>query len=136
MSFLQALGDLVESIAGALLIDTKFNVDDVWRIFKPLLSPIVTPEKLELPPLRELVELCDSKGVFVKDKCTKKGETVHAQLWVQLDHECLSGEGHDKNRKVAKGKAAACLLKQLEVCATSQNSNYTYTSSYFAVNWI
>ncbi|CAK7352744.1 unnamed protein product [Dovyalis caffra] len=110
----KALGDLVESIAGALLIDTKFNLDDVWRIFKPLLSPIVTPEKLELPPLRELVELCDSIGVFVKDKCTKKGEMLHAQLWVQLDNELLSGEGYDKNRKAAKGKAASCLLKKLQ----------------------
>ncbi|KAL3566321.1 hypothetical protein D5086_031736 [Populus alba] len=110
----KALGDLIESIAGALLIDTKFNLDGVWRIFKPLLSPIVTPEKLELPPLRELVELCDSIGVFVKEKCTKKAEMVHAQLWVQLDNELLSGEGYEKNRKAAKGKAASCLLKKLQ----------------------
>ena len=33
---LQALGDVVESIAGAILIDTKLNLDEVWRIFKPL----------------------------------------------------------------------------------------------------
>lgn len=117
----KALGDLVESIAGALLIDTKFNLDDVWRIFKPLLSPIATPEKLELPPLRELVELCDSIGVFVKDKCSKKGEMVHAQLWVQLDNELLSGEGCDKNKKAAKGKAASSLLKKL------QNRGIVYT---------
>ncbi|XP_011002830.1 PREDICTED: endoribonuclease Dicer homolog 3-like isoform X2 [Populus euphratica] len=110
----KALGDLIESIAGALLIDTELNLDGVWRIFKPLLSPIVTPEKLELPPLRELVELCDSIGVFVKEKCTKKAEMVHAQLWVQLDSELLSGEGYEKNRKAAKGKAASCLLKKLQ----------------------
>lgn len=134
MSCLQALGDLVESIAGALLIDTKFNLDDVWRIFKPLLSPIATPEKLELPPLRELVELCDSIGVFVKDKCSKKGEMVHAQLWVQLDSELLSGEGCDKNKKAAKGKAASSLLKKLQVSATSENCNYEQMLSYFTMS--
>ncbi|MEI4872595.1 hypothetical protein Q8G47_28095, partial [Klebsiella pneumoniae] len=48
----KALGDLVESIAGAILIDSKLNMDKVWRIFEPILSPIVTPDKLELPPLR------------------------------------------------------------------------------------
>lgn len=56
----------MESIAGAILIDTKLNLDEVWRIFKPILSPIVTPDKLELPPLRELIELCDSLGYFIK----------------------------------------------------------------------
>jgi endoribonuclease Dicer len=135
LSFLQALGDLIESIAGALLIDTKFNLDGVWRIFKPLLSPIVTPEKLELPPLRELVELCDSIGVFVKEKCTKKAEMVRAQLWVQLDNELLSGEGYEKNRKAAKGKAASCLLKKLQVC-TSGNCNHACMFSYFTTCWI
>ncbi|KAJ1382263.1 Ribonuclease III domain [Sesbania bispinosa] len=58
----KALGDLVESIAGAILIDTKLNLDEVWKVFNPLLSPIVTPDKLELPPLRELNQLCDSLG--------------------------------------------------------------------------
>ncbi|KAK6912889.1 Ribonuclease III domain [Dillenia turbinata] len=47
----KALGDLVESIAGATLIDTKLDLEAVWRIFKPLLSPLVTPDKLELSPL-------------------------------------------------------------------------------------
>ncbi|KAH0969724.1 hypothetical protein GBA52_028320 [Prunus armeniaca] len=60
----KALGDMVESIAGAILIDSKLDLDEVWRIFKPLLSPIVTPDKLELPPLRELIELCDSLGAL------------------------------------------------------------------------
>uniref|UniRef100_A0A7N2M5Y7 RNase III domain-containing protein n=1 Tax=Quercus lobata TaxID=97700 RepID=A0A7N2M5Y7_QUELO len=46
----EALGDMVESIARAILLDTKLNLNEVWRIYKPLLSPIVTPDKLELHP--------------------------------------------------------------------------------------
>lgn len=113
---LQALGDLVESIAGAILIDTKLNLNEVWRIFKPLLSPIVTPDKLELPPLRELNELCDSLGYFIKEKCTNKGELVHAELRLQMIDVLLVGEGCGRNKKAAKGQAAAQLLKNLEVC--------------------
>ncbi|KAA3486194.1 endoribonuclease Dicer-like protein 3-like [Gossypium australe] len=64
----KALGDLIESIIAAILIDTNLNLDEVWRIVEPLLSLIVTPDKLELPPLRELNELCDSLGVFHKGK--------------------------------------------------------------------
>ncbi|CAL8995994.1 unnamed protein product [Prunus brigantina] len=110
----KALGDMVESIAGAILIDTELNLDEVWRIFKPLLSPIVTPDKLELPPLRELIELCDSLGYFIKETCTKKGETVHVKLTVQLKDVLLIGEGCDRTKKAAKGEAARCLLKELE----------------------
>nr|WOD55121.1 DICER-like protein 3 [Abelmoschus esculentus] len=107
--------DLFESIVGAILIDTNLNLDKVWRIVEPLLSPIVTPDKLELPPLRELNELCDSLGYFIKEKCTNKGEVVHAELLLQLDRDLLVGEGFDRSKKVAKGKAASNLLKQLEV---------------------
>ncbi|XVE70817.1 hypothetical protein DITRI_Ditri10aG0101000 [Diplodiscus trichospermus] len=110
----KALGDLVESIVGAILMDTNLNLDEVWRIVEPLLSPIVTPDKLELPPLRELNELCDSLGYFIKEKCINKGEVVHAELQLQLDDVLLVGEGFDRTRKVAKGKAASYLLKELE----------------------
>ncbi|XP_062101177.1 endoribonuclease Dicer homolog 3 [Humulus lupulus] len=110
----KALGDMFESIAGAVLIDTKLNIDEVWRIFEPLLSPIVTPDKLELPPLRELNELCDSLGHFIKENCTKKGEMVHAELTLQLKDVRLIGEGSDRSKKAAKGEAARQLLKKLE----------------------
>ncbi|XAR57556.1 Ribonuclease III [Bertholletia excelsa] len=110
----KALGDMVESVAGAILIDSKLNLDEVWRIFKPILSPIVTPDKLELPPLRELIELCDSLGYFLKENCIKKGEIVHAELRLQLKDVLLVGEGFGQNRKAAKGQAALHLLKELE----------------------
>ncbi|KAL6213497.1 hypothetical protein ACLB2K_012944 [Fragaria x ananassa] len=101
-------------IAGAILIDTEVNLDEVWRVYRPLLSPIVTPEKLELPPLRELIELCGSLGYFYKEETEKKGETVHAKLSVQLKDDLLIGEGNERTKKAAKGEAAHCLLKELE----------------------
>nr|XP_004292050.2 PREDICTED: endoribonuclease Dicer homolog 3-like [Fragaria vesca subsp. vesca] len=110
----KALGDMVESIAGAILIDTELNLDEVWRVYRPLLSPIVTPEKLELPPLRELIELCGSLGYFYKEETEKKGETVHAKLSVQLKDDLLIGEGNERTKKAAKGEAAHRLLKELE----------------------
>nr|XP_027084395.1 endoribonuclease Dicer homolog 3-like [Coffea arabica] len=110
----KVLGDLVESIAGAILIDTKLNLDEVWRIFKLLLSPIVTPDKLELPPLRELIEWCDSVGYFLKQICTTKGDLVKAELILQLEDNQLVKEGCGPNRKIAKGQAALLLLKDLE----------------------
>ncbi|KAI4379952.1 hypothetical protein MLD38_006189 [Melastoma candidum] len=110
----KALGDLVESIVGAILIDMKLNLDEVWKIVEPLLSPIVTPDKLELPPWRELNELCDQLGYFVKDKCIIRGEMIHAEVTVQLKDDLLVSHGQEQSRKVAKGKAASLLLKELE----------------------
>ncbi|PIA59016.1 hypothetical protein AQUCO_00400102v1 [Aquilegia coerulea] len=110
----KALGDLVESLAGAILIDTGLNLGDVWRIFMPLLSPIVTPENLELPPFRELNEICSHHGYFIKETCIKKGEAVHVELVVQLEDIFLKGEGCDKRKKAAKGQASLYLLERLE----------------------
>ncbi|GJV73523.1 endoribonuclease Dicer homolog 3a isoform X1 [Tanacetum coccineum] len=101
-----ALGDLVESIAGALLVDTRLNLDEVWRIIEPLLSPIVTPDKLELPPMRDLMEMCDLLGYLVKDTCRTKGDTVIVELHLQLKDELLVGTGFGSTRKFARGQAA------------------------------
>ncbi|XP_028790121.1 endoribonuclease Dicer homolog 3a [Neltuma alba] len=121
----KVLGDLVESIAGAILIDTKLNLDEVWKVFKPLLSPIVTPDKLELPPLRELLELSSSLGYFVKEKCKMKGDMVHAELSLQLQDVLLVREGWGPNRKTAKGEAAFHLLKELEKRGISHSNSGT-----------
>ncbi|KAK4365008.1 hypothetical protein RND71_016366 [Anisodus tanguticus] len=125
----KVLGDLVESIAGAILIDTKLNLDEVWKILEPLLSPIVTPNELELPPLRELIELCDSLGYFLKDHCVVKGDTVHAELRLQLKDELLVVEGSGQTRKTAKGQAALKLLKDLEKKGISSKKKKEGTSS-------
>uniref|UniRef100_A0ACD5XC55 Uncharacterized protein n=1 Tax=Avena sativa TaxID=4498 RepID=A0ACD5XC55_AVESA len=109
----KVLGDIVESIAGAILIDTKLDLGVVWDVFKPLLSPIVTPENLELPPFRELLEWCSKNGYFVKIKCTD-GEKIVATLDVQLKEKLLARQGCGKKKKDAKGHAASKLLKDLE----------------------
>lgn len=117
---MQVLGDIVESIAGAILIDRKLDLDKVWGVFKPLLSPIVTPENLELPPFRELLEWCDKRGYFVGIKCTDgincaDGDKIEATLDVQLKDRLLVRKGCGKNKKDAKAHAASMLLKDLEV---------------------
>lgn len=114
-SFTQVLGDIVESIAGAVLIDTKLDLDIVWGVFQPLLSPIVTPENLELPPFRELHEWCDKNGYFLGIKCEIRGDSTMAILNLQLKDLLLVRQGHGKNKVDAKAHAASLLLRDLEV---------------------
>uniref|UniRef100_A0A0E0M8Z7 Uncharacterized protein n=1 Tax=Oryza punctata TaxID=4537 RepID=A0A0E0M8Z7_ORYPU len=110
----KVLGDIMESIAGAVFIDTNFNVDMVWEIFEPLLSPLITPDKLALPPYRELLELCSHIGCFLNSKCTSKGEEVVLEISLQLRDERLVAQGHDRNKKRAKAKAASRILVDLK----------------------
>lgn len=106
----------MESIAGAILVDTNFNIEEVWRVLKPLLSPLVTPDKLELPPYRELIELCASLGYFLKEDNVRKGEIVFSKIQLQLKDDLLVGQGQGPCRKDAKGMASMHILKKLEVC--------------------
>ncbi|WVZ67722.1 hypothetical protein U9M48_016765 [Paspalum notatum var. saurae] len=110
----KVLGDIVESIAGAILIDTKLDLDVVWGVFKPLLSPIVTPENLELPPFRELREWCDKSGYFLGIKCENQGDNTMAILNLQLKDLLLVRQGRGKNKVDAKAQAASLLLRDLE----------------------
>jgi len=116
----QVLGDIMESITGAIFIDVNFNIDMVWKIVEPLLSPMITPDKLALPPYRELLELCSHLGCFINSKCTSKGEELIIEMTVQLRDELLIAQGHDRNRKSANAKAAARILVDLKVCFLKQ----------------
>lgn len=37
------LSDVVESLAGAIYLDSDYNLDKVWDTFEEILSPLVTP---------------------------------------------------------------------------------------------
>ncbi|CAL5041650.1 unnamed protein product [Urochloa decumbens] len=111
----KVLGDIVESIAGAILVDSKLDLDVVWGVFKPLLSPIVTPENLELPPFRKLHEWCDKNGYFLGLKCENQGDNnILAILNLQLKDSLLVGQGRGKKKVDAKAHAASLLLRDLE----------------------
>lgn len=82
---MQVLGDLVESIAGAILVDTCFDIDNVWAVMRPLLEPIVTPATLDMHPVTELEEFCSGEGFNLKcyDQNSKDGRasTIRYEVW-------------------------------------------------------
>lgn len=97
-----------------------FNLDKIWKIFKPILSPIASPENLELAPFRELVEICDHFGYFITAKEMKEDENTVVELRVQLEDALFIQRGCDITTKIAKGHAATLLLKDLKVNFSSQ----------------
>ncbi|KAK1397002.1 hypothetical protein POM88_006865 [Heracleum sosnowskyi] len=49
----KVLGDIIESIAGAILVDSGYKKDIVFKSILPLLEPLVSPETLKLQPVVE-----------------------------------------------------------------------------------
>ncbi|XP_030459459.1 ribonuclease 3-like protein 3 [Syzygium oleosum] len=62
----KALADIVESTIGAVFVDCNFSLDTVWKVFKSLLEPIISPSALKLHPVTELYELCQKKSLKLR----------------------------------------------------------------------
>ncbi|KAJ9703323.1 hypothetical protein PVL29_004924 [Vitis rotundifolia] len=65
-SFPKVLGDVIESLAGAILVDSDYNKEVVFQSIRPLLEPLITPETVKLHPARELSELCQKEYYDIK----------------------------------------------------------------------
>ncbi|XP_045805840.1 endoribonuclease Dicer homolog 2-like [Trifolium pratense] len=74
-SFPKVLGDIIESLAGAILVDSGYNKEIVWQSIRPLLEPLVTPDTLTVHPIRELTELCP-KMKYTMDKTLSRNDGV------------------------------------------------------------
>ena len=110
----QVLADVIESIAGAIYLDSEYAKEVVWRSMKPLLEPLATPDTVERDPVKMLQEFCDrrsySKSFYTKTH--KDGVTVVAE--VQVDGTIYSATGTGPDKSVAKKFAAKTLLEDLK----------------------
>ena len=52
---------MIESIAGAIYLDSKHKKEVVWRAMRRLLEPLATPKTVELSPVSELKEICEHR---------------------------------------------------------------------------
>ncbi|BFI23519.1 endoribonuclease Dicer [Marchantia polymorpha subsp. ruderalis] len=111
----KVLGDLVESIAGAILVDTGFDLETVWVVMKPLLSPIVTPETLPLHPVRELQELCHLKDYSVVLNVEQENKMSRVTIDVSIGDKTLSATSCQMQKKTAQKDAAQQMLALLKI---------------------
>ncbi|GAB2228731.1 hypothetical protein Drorol1_Dr00022855 [Drosera rotundifolia] len=58
----KVLSDIVESVIGAVFIDSNSCLDTVWKVFRVLLEPIISPETLGSHPVKQFFELCQKRG--------------------------------------------------------------------------
>ncbi|KAG0625971.1 hypothetical protein M758_2G092600 [Ceratodon purpureus] len=111
----KVLGDILESIAGALFLDTCLDVDKVWNVFEPLVNPMVTPETLPMHPVRELQERCQQQAEGLEYKASRAGNVATVEVFID---GVQIGSAQNAQKKMAQKLAARnalVVLKEKEV---------------------
>ncbi|KAG8390726.1 hypothetical protein BUALT_Bualt01G0113400 [Buddleja alternifolia] len=114
-TFPKVLGDVIESLGGAILVDSGYNKDTVFESMRPLLEPLVTPATLRLHPIRELTELCQKEHYNLKKPLFSSQNGV-ACVTVEVEangvvHKMTCSEA---DKKTAKKLAHKAVLKSLK----------------------
>lgn len=118
-TFPKVLGDVIESLAGAIFVDSGFNKDIVFQSVRTLLEPLITPDTVKLHPVRELSELCDQKG-YIKKKNVVSRENGVAYITVEVEADGVSHKFtcSERDKKMAEKVACKNVLKLLKECAS------------------
>ncbi|KAF8378092.1 hypothetical protein HHK36_029428 [Tetracentron sinense] len=108
------LGDIIESLAGAIFVDSGYNKEAVWESIRPLLEPLVTPDTVRLHPVRELVEVCQ-KNSFEK-RIFKSCQNGLSSITVEVEAMGVlySNTSAKSDKKTAKRLAAKAVLESLK----------------------
>ncbi|XP_077223801.1 endoribonuclease Dicer homolog 2-like [Tasmannia lanceolata] len=110
----KVLGDVIESIAGAILIDSGFNKEAVFERIMPVLEPLVTPETIKYQPVKELELLSRGKIKFIDTSNNGIARiTVEAEVDGVFYRKTCIGE----NKKTAEKLAAKAVLETLKKCS-------------------
>ncbi|KAK9130502.1 hypothetical protein Sjap_010989 [Stephania japonica] len=110
----KVLGDLVESYVGAILLDSGFNLNLVWKIMLYLLAPVLNFSTLQLDSIRELQELCQSRNWKLNTFSTRKGGIFSVKVVVNGKDFCLSGSATNSSKKVATRLASQEIFLNLK----------------------
>ncbi|XP_041984261.1 endoribonuclease Dcr-1 [Aricia agestis] len=109
----KALGDLFESVAGAIFLDSGMSLGAVWRSYGALMGAELEAFSAAAPksPVRELLEAEPDTAKFGKPERLADGRRVRVCVEV-FGRGAFKGVG--RNYRIAKGTAARCALRHLK----------------------
>ncbi|XP_063545206.1 endoribonuclease Dcr-1 [Cydia strobilella] len=109
----KALGDLFESIAGAIFLDSGMSLAAVWGSYEQLMGAELEAFSAAAPksPVRELLEAEPDTAKFGKPERLADGRRVRVCVEV-FGRGAFKGVG--RNYRIAKGTAARCALRHLK----------------------
>ncbi|GFP90070.1 endoribonuclease dicer homolog 2 [Phtheirospermum japonicum] len=111
----KVLGDIVESLAGAIFVDSGYDKEIVFRSLKPLLEPLITPETLRIHPVRELTELCQREHYKLeKLVVVRRDGLAFATVEVEARGVVYKETRSEADKKIAKKLAYKAVLECLK----------------------
>ncbi|KAK7338041.1 hypothetical protein VNO77_18638 [Canavalia gladiata] len=115
--FCKVLADVIESIAGAIFVDSGYKKEVVFRSITPLLEPLVTPATAKRHPIIELQELCQ-KNNYSKSECKEfhDNNETSATIKVKADGTTYTVTKRACNKDTARKLASKEVLKQMKIC--------------------
>ncbi|RLN17370.1 hypothetical protein C2845_PM02G08360 [Panicum miliaceum] len=110
----KVLGDVIESIAGAIYVDSKCDKEIVWRSMKRLLEPLATPDTLEMDPVKELHEFCASRAYSIMYTVTHDNRVSSVVAEVQTKGTAYKATQTGITKDDAKKLAAKAVLQDMK----------------------
>lgn len=109
----KALGDVFESVAGAIFLDAGMSLDAVWKVYYRMMQREIEQFSDRVPksPIRELLELEPETAKFGKPEKLADGRRVRVSVEV-FGKGVFKGIG--RNYRIAKCTAAKCALTCLK----------------------
>eukprot|EP00057_Strongylocentrotus_purpuratus_P014474 XP_011668948.1 PREDICTED: endoribonuclease Dicer isoform X1 [Strongylocentrotus purpuratus] len=108
----KALGDIFESVAGAIYLDSGMSLNAVWKVYYPMMKQQIEQYASDLPisPVRELLEMEPETARFGPPEKTIDGKT---RVTVNVVGKGQF-KGIGRNYHIAKATAARFALRHLK----------------------
>ena len=87
----KVLGDIYESVAGAIYLDSGMDLATVWRVYYPMLSRYISKYSIQPPrsPIRELLEMEPETAKFTNPEKRADGKyRVTVEIANQGNYYC------------------------------------------------
>ncbi|KAM4070956.1 hypothetical protein ACB094_11G024800 [Castanea mollissima] len=114
-TFPKVLADVIESLAGAILVDSGYNKEIAFQSMRPLLEPLITPETVVFDPAKELNELCQQEHFNMEKpiKSTNK-DGASITIMVEADGKLFRHTATVSDKRIAKKIACKAVLDALK----------------------
>ncbi|MED6180145.1 hypothetical protein PIB30_007656 [Stylosanthes scabra] len=112
-SFSHVVADVMESVAGAIYVDSGYNKEAVFESIKRLLDPLVTPETARLHPIGELHELCQRENYRRKMSHINGEASVEVEVEANGKTQKFTAKAANANKKTAEKLASKEVLQKL-----------------------
>ncbi|XP_039125862.1 ribonuclease 3-like protein 3 [Dioscorea cayenensis subsp. rotundata] len=115
----KALADVVESLLGAVFIDSNSSLETVWEVYRRLAEPLINPKTLGKHPVSELHELCQKNRMEVRFLREKWDESTCID--VMVDGNMVASATYGNKKEIALNRAAKAAVDCLKNMLANEN---------------